>query len=276
MKIKTYDIKIPYEKIGIASLQSIKLTAYTIEPFWEIGRKKRPAVIICPGGGYEKVAVREAEPVALRFVSMGIHAFVLQYSVVRVPFPTALLELAQSTAFVRANAENWDIDPNRIAICGFSAGGHLAASLGVHWNKKFVKDTLDFTDEHRPNALILSYPVITSGKYTHSGSIANIAGLHPDQSVLDLISLEKHVNKNTPRTFIWHCADDEVVPVENTLLFMQALSRNKISFQSSIYPHGGHGISLCDDTTSSEERHYNKKCSQWIADAIDWLKNPDI
>lgn len=275
MKIKTYDIKIPYEKMGIRNIQSIKLKSYTIELFWEVGRKKRPAVIICPGGGYERVSNREAEPVALRFAAMGVNAFVLNYSVSSVPFPTALLELAQSVSFVRANAETWDIDPNNIAVCGFSAGGHLAASLGVHWNKGFVKNTLEFKDEHKPNAMILSYPVITSGIYTHKGSVINIAGLHPEPEVMSLISLEKHVDSDTPRTFIWHCADDKTVPVENTIYFIEALSRNGISFQCSIYPFGGHGISLCDDTTSSTPHQYNEKCSQWFMNAVDWLKRPD-
>ncbi len=275
MQIKKYDIKIPYEKIDVKDVQSVKLTSYVLDVFWEIGRKKRPAVIICPGGGYEMLSDREAEPVALRFASQGIHAFVLSYSVEQKPFPTALLELAQSTAFVRANAEAWDIDPDNISVCGFSAGGHLAASLGVHWNKKFVCETLEFTDEHKPNSLILAYPVITSGKYAHKGSIENIIGLHPAESLKDLVSLENHVSNDTPRTFIWHCADDQTVPVENTIFFINALSKNKVSFECSIYPHGGHGISLCDDTTSAIPEHYSEKCAKWFDRAVNWLKYPE-
>lgn len=275
MKIKFYDIKLPYEKIGVNYIQSVSLVSYTLDISCEIGRKNRPAVIICPGGGYEFVSEREAEPVALRFAAAGIHAFVLNYSVVQKPFPTALLELAQATAFIRENAESWDIDPKKISVCGFSAGGHLAASLGVHWDKSFIRDTLELKDEHKPNSMILSYPVITSGEYKHEGSIQNIVGLQPNPAQLDLVSLEKHVSSNTPRTFIWHCADDDVVPVENTILFIKALSKNKISFECSIYPHGGHGISLCDDTTSSKPSEYNEKCSQWFDNAVKWLKYPD-
>lgn len=275
MKIKTYDIQIPYSKIGIKYAQSVQLITYITDISSEIGRRNKPAVIICPGGGYDNISVRESEPVALRFAAMGIQAFVLNYSVGHKPFPMALLELAQTTAFVRANAVSWDIDPHNISVCGFSAGGHLAASLGVHWNNSFVKDTLEFENEHKPDSLILCYPIITAGEYTHKGSIINIAGLNPTKQLLDLISLENHVSLDTPRTFIWHCADDDVVPVENTLLFISALSKLHISYQCSVYPHGGHGLSLCDETTSCIPSQYNKKCSQWFDDAVDWIKHPD-
>lgn len=273
MKVKTYDIKVPYEKSGIYDNDlSAKLIAYTLDVSWEIGKKIRPAVIICPGGGYEYVSERESEPVAVRFLSFGIQAFVLKYSVVRKPFPTALLELAQSVAFVRANAEAWDIDKNNIIICGFSAGGHLAASLGVHWNKNFVKETLGFSMEHKPNGLILSYPVITAGKHKHEGSIKNIAGVSPKSTLLEILSLEKQVDYNTPKSFIWHCADDDVVPVENTIIFTKSLSKYKIPFECHIYPYGGHGLSLSDETTSSNPNLINKTCAAWFNLAINWLK----
>ncbi|MDO5559470.1 MAG: alpha/beta hydrolase [Oscillospiraceae bacterium] len=275
MKIKKYDIQIPYERIGIKNALSVRLTTYITEISSQIGRKNKPAVIICPGGGYANLSDRESEPVALRFAAMGVQAFVLEYSVNQKPFPMALLELAQTTAFVRANAVSWDIDPDNICVCGFSAGGHLAASLGVHWNKGFVKDTLEFTDEHKPNSLILCYPVITAGEYAHKGSVRNITGLNPASQLTDLVSLEKHVDADTPRTFIWHCADDDVVPVENTILFISALSRSNISFQCTVYPFGGHGLALCDETTSCIPSQYNKKCSGWFNDAVEWLKHPD-
>lgn len=275
MTVKTFDINVPYRKAGLPEADvSPKLKAFLIDVSYEIGKKNRPAVIVCPGGGYDFVSEREADPIAMRFAAYGVHAFVLQYSVVGKLFPTALLELAQSVAYVRANAENWDIDPNKIAVCGFSAGGHLAASLGVYWNNDILKKPLGFTDQHKPNAMILSYPVITSEKkYRHNGSIRNlVGGVKTTQSILDQISLEKQVNRDTPRTFIWHCADDNCVPVENTICFISALSKNKISFESHIYPSGGHGLSLCDDTTASNPHHLNKTCSGWFDLALDWLK----
>lgn len=273
MKIETYKITVPYSQNDTETEYEATLTTYTLEIFNEIGRKKSPAVIICPGGGYYKVADKEGEPVAVRFAAHGIQAFVLNYSVPFVPFPVALLELAKATAYVRENADKWDIDPDNISVCGFSAGGHLAASLGVHWNSELVKNSLGFSNEHKPNSLILCYPVITSGKYAHEGSMQNISS--PENIFEDMFSLEDHVSTDTPRTFIWHCADDDVVPVENTLLFTLSLSRHKISFESHIYPFGGHGISLCDETTSYTINEHNEKCSEWFAKATDWIKNPD-
>ena len=273
MQIKRYNIDVPYEKAGItAEGLSATLTAYTIDVSWEIGQKLRPAVVICPGGGYEFVSSREAEPVALRFVAMGINAFVLNYSVQNKPFPAALLELSQSVAFVRANAGSWDIDPNRISVCGFSAGGHLAASLGVHWNRDFIKSVLDYTTQHKPNALILCYPVISSGNRAHKGSIANIIGPQPTYELAQMVLLEKQVGYDTPETFIWHCADDDCVPVENSLDFASALAQFNISFEMHIYPHGGHGLSLCDDTTASKDSELSPKCAEWFQLAVNWIK----
>lgn len=275
MNVKTFDIAVPYEKAGLENVENIpKLKAFLIGISSEIDCRKRPAVIVCPGGGYEFVSDREADPVAMRFAAYGVNAFVLKYSVSNKLFPTALLELASAVAYVRANASNWHIDPDQIAVCGFSAGGHLAASLGVYWNKNFIKNTFGFTDQHKPNAQILCYPVITTAKeYRHNGSIQNlVGGLKTTQNTLNKISLEKNVTADTPRTFIWHCADDECVPVENTLCFLSALKKNNISFEAHIYPLGGHGLSLCDDTTAAAPCHYNKTCSGWFDLALDWLK----
>ena len=274
MKKEIFDIKVPYEKAGLPSDGlNPTLTAYTIDVSPEIGKKSRPAVIVCPGGGYEFVSDREADPIALRFAAFGIHAFVLRYSVVNKPFPTALLEAASALAFVRKNAKQWDINPNKIFICGFSAGGHLAASLATLWDKDFVKNPLGFADEHKPNGAILGYPVIVSGEYAHEGSIRNIIGENPSKEKLELVSLEKQVSPKTPPVFIWHAADDGCVPVENTLFFTTALSKNKIPFESHIYPQGGHGISLCDDTTSGAECQYNEVCAEWFAKAVRFIKN---
>lgn len=273
MKIVKYQIKVPYTKNNTETEYTATLTSYTLDIFNETGRRKSPAVIISPGGGYYKIAEKEAEPVAVRFAAHGIQAFVLDYSVGKVPFPIALLELSKAVAFVRENAFEWDIDPENISICGFSAGGHLTASLGVHWNSDLIKNTLSLTDEHKPNSMILCYPVITSGEYTHEGSIINISD--DEGCFSDMFSLENHVSKDTPRTFIWHCADDDVVPVENTLFFAKALSKNKINFEAHIYPFGGHGLSLCDETTSYTLQEHNEKCSEWFIKAVNWIKEPN-
>lgn len=274
MQKEIYDIKVPYEKLGLSSEgNNPKLSAFVIDVSPELGNKNRPAVIICPGGGYEFVSDREAEFVALRYAGYGIHAFILRYSVVKKQFPTALLELAASVAFVRNNAEKWDINPNKIFVTGFSAGGHLAASLSTFWNHDFIKDSLDFfNNEHKPNGAILCYPVITSNEYRHEGSIINIINDDNSDEMLELVSLEKQVSSDTPATFLWHTADDGCVPVENSLLFMTALSKNKIPFEAHIFEQGHHGLSLCDETTAAYDGHINPNCSQWFDMAVNWIK----
>lgn len=271
---ETFNLSVPYEKAGLsADGLNPTLTALRIEAFPEIGARNRPAVVICPGGGYEYLSDREGEPIALRYAAFGIHAFVLKYSVVNKPFPTALLELAAAVAFVRSHAKEWDINSDKIAICGFSAGGHLAGSLATLWDSELVKAPFNFSEEHKPNAAILSYPVIVSETYCHQGSINNILGENPMQEKLAQISLDKQVSEKTPPVFIWHAADDGSVPVENTLLFTMALSQYKIPFESHIYPAGGHGMSLCDDTTSTVPRHYSETNAAWFAHSVRFIKS---
>ena len=269
-----FDLKVPYEKAGLDGTGlNPTLTAFRIEALPEIGYKNRPAVVICPGGGYEFVSAREGEPVAMRYAAYGINAFILRYSVINKPFPTALLELSTAMAFVRSHAQEWDIDPEKIMVCGFSAGGHLAASLTTLWNDDLIKTPLNFTEEHKPNGAVLSYPVIVSGEYRHAGSIRNIVGENPPADKLELVSLDKQVNEKTPPVFIWHAADDGSVPVENTLRFTEALSKNKIPFESHIYPYGGHGISLCDDMTSREPAQNNSVCAGWFDLSVRFIKS---
>ena len=120
--------------------------------------------------------------------------------------------------------------------------------------------------------MILCYPVITSGKYRHKGSIENILGKAPSAEMLELVSSEKQVNDKTPKTFIWHCADDQTVPVENTISFTKALSQYKIPFECHISPFGGHGLALADESTAKHEGHINIVCSQWTKLAVEWIK----
>ena len=152
----------------------------------------RPVIVICPGGGYEWVSEREAEPIALKFVGAGYHAVVLHYSVAPAAhYPTALRQLAWTVAHLREHAAEYHIDPNKVVVAGFSAGGHLAASYGVFWKKKtFLAEELGVDAEQlRPNGLLLSYPVITSGPKAHRGSFTNLLGDRYDELV-DEISRE--------------------------------------------------------------------------------------
>ncbi len=262
---------IPYKKAGLnPDDYSPVLFPYILNYSPELNHRKRPAVIICPGGGYEFLSDRENQAVAMRFASHGINAFVLKYSI-KSPFPAAALELAGAVKYLRENAECYDIDTNAIILCGFSAGGHLCASVGTLYDS-FLSQYFDNAEQIKPDGMILSYPVITSGEYRHDGSIKSILGENPSQENLRLVSLEKQVTENTPKTFIWHNADDKTVPVQNTIDFTRALSDNKISFECHIFPYGGHGLALADEATAKHEAHINYTCAQWFGLAVEWVK----
>ncbi|MCD8221677.1 MAG: alpha/beta hydrolase [Clostridiales bacterium] len=236
----------------------------------------RPAVIVCPGGGYERLSVREGEPVALKYLAMGYSAFVLHYSVAPDYFPTALLELAILVGRIRTNACEWDIDPHKIIVSGFSAGGHLAASLGVFWNQQFVWETSGLTPETiRPNGLLLCYPVITSGEFCHPGSFAQLLGKEKDDAEKRrLVSLELQAGSQVPPTFLWHTVTDASVPVENSILFAQALLRSHVSVELHLFPRGCHGLALATEETCKGEARYIEPCCQsWLSLAETWLKN---
>lgn len=251
------------------------LTTYILDNTPEIDENRtRPMVIICPGGGYHYVSDREAEPVAIQMVAMGIHACILRYSVFPAKFPTAITQLAKAVAYVREHAKEWNIKSDKILVAGFSAGGHLAASLGTLWNEKFLEDIMMMPKEnYRPNGLILSYPVITSGEYAHRGSFE---GLLQDsyEEMVEQMSLEKRVTQFTPPTFLWHTFEDTVVPVENSLFFAQALNENKIPFELHIYPRGWHGLSLVNEETESKHTRESlpTECQNWITMAGAWVK----
>ena len=168
-------------------------------------KRKRPVVLICPGGGYYKVSDREAEPIAMQFLARGYHAALLRYSVSPVRYPEALVQLADAVRYLRENRDRFGIDPDRIILQGSSAGGHLAASLGVFWKREFLSRLLDTDSETlRPNGLILSYPVITSGEFAHRDSFVNLLGEEArKEEKLGEQSLELQVNPDTPPAFLW-------------------------------------------------------------------------
>ncbi len=240
------------EKIKIS--ETATLTAMIISP--ENRQKPLPALLICPGGGYEHVSPREADPVAFQFSGIGYHAFVLDYTVPPVEKYGAIKEASDSMCIIRDNAEKWGIDPDKIAICGFSAGGHLACSLGTKWQSDF----LGANGKNKPNAMILSYPVISSDENIwHGGSFKNLMGEGADYSEM---SLENCVTENTPPTFIWHTVSDTCVPVENSLRFANALQENKIPFEMHIYPEGPHGLSLAPDIPHVAT--WINLCKEWL------------
>lgn len=263
----------PYAKAGLQSPeQPATLSPVYIAFSEENGKKRRPAVIICPGGGYDYCSEREALPVAYRFAGYGVQAFVLQYSTYRKPFPMALLELAAAVDYVRAHSAELEVDPDRIAVCGFSAGGHLAASLAVHWNHAWLKEILGDGAAYRPNAQILCYPVLTAGAYTHQGSIENLIGTAPTEEQRAMVALEQQIDGDTPPAFLWHTSDDGCVSVRNSLDYMNSLALQGILFEAHIYPMGGHGLSLSDETTMSGPWHDNPACAPWFDSCIAWIR----
>lgn len=249
------------------------LATYILNRNNEVKHNDRPAVLICPGGGYGFTSEREAEPIAAKFNAAGFQAFVIYYSVAPNKHPQPLLDVSRAMCIIRENAEEWGINKDKIIICGFSAGGHLAASLGVHWNKQYLFDVEGIEMEmNKPNGLILSYPVITSGEFAHRGSFDNLLGEHPNKELLEEMSLENQIGEHTPKTFIWHTFEDGCVPMENTLLFAQGLRKNNIPFEMHIYPEGGHGLSLANEETTWPNDILYTQVSTWINMVIEWIK----
>lgn len=255
-----------------------RVQLYLQQPNAESGSQQlvRPCIVICPGGGYHFTSEREAEPVALRFAAHGYQVAVVRYSVAPYAFPTALCEVSLVMAYLRRNAETLAISSQRIAVCGFSAGGHLAASLANLWQLPFLQTTLGFApeqEENRPNAAVLCYPVITNEPHvSHRGSFDNLLAGVSDVETIQMLSLEHSVNTLCSPTFLWHTANDDCVPVENTLLYAGALRACKIPFELHIYPEGPHGIALADATTAFLPAQINPRVATWVEDCLRFLE----
>lgn len=211
-------------------------------------RKTNVAVIICPGGGYGSLAIsHEGDDVAKKFAEIGVSAFVLKY---RLPSDEImedkkigpLQDAQQAIKYVREHAGKYGVDSNKIGIMGFSAGGHLASTASTHFERIAIENKNGTS--LRPDFSILLYPVITFGEYTHKGSRKNLIGENPSQDLIDLYSNEKQVTAKTPITFIVHSNDDKAVPIENTLLYIQALNKAGVKNEAHIYAAGGHGYGL--------------------------------
>lgn len=229
------------------------------------------AVIICPGGGYSILAFdKEGTLVAKRFSDLGITAFVLKY---RLPSDAImedktmgpLQDALQAIYLIRKNASVWNIDPAKIGVMGFSAGGHLASSLSVHYNDAKVQNKEGIS--LRPDFSILIYPVINFGSYTHAGSVKNLLGENPTDVQKRYFSGELHVNAQTPPAFLVHANNDGAVPVKNSLAYDEALAKNKVAAEMHIYQGGGHGFGMYNKTTKDD---WFESLKNWMT-ANKWL-----
>ncbi len=254
--------------------KTVKLQAYLFDKYPEMPyRDKRPCVIICPGGGYNFCSEREADPVAMAFAGKGYNTFVLYYSVGEyAAFPHPLCELSRTVKFIRENAEDFGIIEDQIAVCGFSAGGHLAASLGVHWNNPEIQKLSGCKgEENKPNALILVYPVISSSWPRETGEkvAPHIVGDDDYDKVHKMFNLQNCVTNKTSSAFICHTFRDNTVPVEDSIKFADALAKNNVPFELHIFPNGGHGLSLANSQVCSNggDAHFAKwfeLCAEWL------------
>ena len=223
------------------------------------------AIVVFPGGGYSHLSeIKEGSDVAKWLNSLGISAFVLKYRLgMRYHQPSQLLDAARAVRTVRSRAKEWSLDTNRVGILGFSAGGHLASTLGTHFDsgKADAKDEIDRVSS-RPDLMILIYPVISMGEFTHNGSKLNLLGENPTPDLVRLYSNELQVTKETPPAFLVHTMTDTAVPVENSLMFVSALRKAGVPFEFHLYEQGPHGFGLAPG---------NPILATWGARCADWL-----
>ncbi len=249
------------------------VVTYLPDPMTEMDRGdwKRPCMLICPGGGYAMTSDREAEPIALQFLAMGYNVFILRYSVAPNRFPVQLQEVAAAMELIYAKAEQWHCDTSRIAILGFSAGGHLAAHYSTCYNIPEVREL--FPESKPVQASVLCYPVISAEPdIDHLGSFQNLLDAETlSQEQIEKFSCEKRVTDNTPPAFLWHTAGDDVVPVANSLVYARALADHKIPFALHIYPDGWHGLATVDAQTNPQLPKSFYLAADWLEDVKKWL-----
>lgn len=262
-----------YEICAEGSGDLAKLTTYLISHSESIAMKRRPLILICPGGGYTHVSDREGEMFALQWNAYGFHAAVLRYSVAPAVYPTALLELGKAMLIIKEHAKEWDIDSDKIILEGSSAGGHLAASFGMFWKRPFLAEKLG-TDSQmlQPAGMILNYPVISSGAYAHDDSFRNLLGDQYEE-MKEEMSLENQVSADTPPAFLWHTNEDKAVPAENSLLLALEMRKHNIPVELHLYAKGGHGLALADERTMDRDGGaIEVECQSWVELAYRWIK----
>jgi acetyl esterase/lipase len=247
--------------VGTEPLDVPTLTAYFPPKETATGA----AIIICPGGGYSHLSeIKEGSDVAKWFNSLGITAFVLKYRLgMRYHQPAQLQDVSRAMRIVRSRSKEWNLDANRLGVLGFSAGGHLASTVGTHFDsgKADSTDSIERVSS-RPDLMMLIYPVISMGEFTHQGSKKNLLGENPTDELIKLYSNELQVTKATPPTFLVHTMTDTAVPFENSLMFVSALRKSGVPVEFHLYEKGPHGFGLAP--TNAVLATWKERCADWL------------
>ena len=270
-----------YETITLSEkYPDATLTLYVCDNSPELKMPPRPAVVVCPGGGYGGLSDREAEPIVRKYFAKSMNVYLLRYSVGEKAADFApLIQAAMAIKYVRDHAEEHNTDPEKVYIVGFSAGGHLAASSGILWNHPRVRDAIGVTDGsapegiNRPTGMILSYPVITMGEYTHKGTMQRVCGSkEPGEEIKNTFSLELHVDETTSPAFVWHTVTDQSVNIRNSLFLINAMTEAGVSYEAHIYPKGVHGLALCNkETWIGDVKFLVPEAEAWVDLSINWI-----
>lgn len=268
--------------------------------------KKRPALIICPGGGYLFRAAKEREPIALEFMSKGYHCFVLDYTVgfhdrndfykdspsidENAQFPLPVLQLMESVHLIKTHAEEWGIDDKNIFLMGFSAGAHVCASLGSRWNDKTLLDQLDFKPvegELKPKGVVLCYPFLNmnSREFLQKNETPEIKKVGnfmneflfqtetPTKEQIVSVNVTSYLSPETAPAFIWHTVDDKVVDAEITTEFVKKLQEYHVPVEYHLYTSGIHGLALANEIAAKREEDINETIQTWVPLAQAWMRN---
>ncbi|MBR5552249.1 MAG: alpha/beta hydrolase [Clostridia bacterium] len=262
-----------YKKIYLDKTdENVYLEAYIAD---KVGGFVRNAILVIPGGGYLKIcSEREGEPIAMAFMPYGYNAFVLHYSAGKKSFPAHLIEASLAIKHIRDNAKEYGINPEKVFAVGFSAGGHLAASLGTMWDRSEIYDSIDMPyGYNKPSGTMLVYPVI-SAQY-HKISFDNLfMGEKVSDEKLKACSIENCVSENSSPAYIVHTSNDEIVDVRNSLALANALAEKQIKFEMHIYPDAPHGSALGNEITKcGVEKWCNPSISKWIENAVAWANS---
>lgn len=280
----------------------VTLTTYVLADSGEmLAGAKRPAVLICPGGAYLACSDREAEPVAMAFATMGYHAFVLRYSTYggevfdkgfagmtprkECQYPAPMREIGLAMLYIKEHANQWLVDEDRVAICGFSAGAHNCAMYATHWHLPVITDFFGKEKElFRPAACILGYCIsdytymeehakkqIGACELFDAANIAYLGTKEVSREQLLEVSPAKCVSEETPPTFLWATAQDDVVPVQHSIRMAHALADEGIPFEMHIFEEGAHGLSLATQASSGCLAQINSDAKKWVELADTWL-----